>query len=429
MKDGDYVVVKTTSDELKGVLMPSKNTAKIVLKFDSGYNISLNRKDIKEIKTIPREKKEILIKKESISIKPGLKHVSILHTGGTFASKVDYNTGAVYTSFTPEELLKMFPEVRDLANIKSIFVRNMWSEDMNFNHYNLLAEEIKKEIESGSCDGIVITHGTDTIHYTSAALSFILHNLNIPVLIVGAQRSSDRGSSDAFLNLTSAINFIVKSDFIGVGICMHENLNDDNSIILPGLRSKKMHSSRRDAFKPINSRPIARVNMNRVEFLSEYKKKTKDSGKLELRLFNPKLKIGLLKMHPNMYSQELKVYNSFDGLIIEGTGLAGNFPINKIDEFTEENKLIYNSLKKLAKKIPVVATTQTIYGRVNMNVYSTGRLMKEIEILGDYSDLTSETSFIKLAWLLSNYSKEEVKKLYDTNIVGELNTRSQQDFF
>jgi glutamyl-tRNA(Gln) amidotransferase subunit D len=429
MKDGDYVVVKTTSDELKGVLMPSKNTAKIVLKLDSGYNISINRKDVKEIKDIPREKKEILNKKETISIKPGLKHVSILHTGGTFASKVDYNTGAVYTSFTPEELLKMFPEVRDLANIKSIFVRNMWSEDMNFNHYNLLAEEIKKEIASGNCDGIVITHGTDTIHYTGAALSFILHNLNIPVLIVGAQRSSDRGSSDAFLNLSCAVNFIVKTDFIGVGICMHENLNDDNCVILSGLRSKKMHSSRRDAFRPINSGPIARVNVHKVEFLSEYNKKLKDSKKLELKLFNPKLKIGLLKMHPNMYAQELKVYSTFDGLIIEGTGLAGNFPINKIDEFTEENQLIYNSLKKLAKKIPIVATTQTIYGRINMNVYSTGRLMKEIGILGDYSDLTSETSFIKLAWLLSNYSKEEVKKLYNIDIIGELNTKSQQDFF
>ena len=428
MKEGDYVVVKTNLDELKGILLPSKKSDKILLKLDSGYNISINKKEIRESSILQKEKKQTTEKEGKIEPKKGLKSITILHTGGTFASRVDYSTGAVSASFKPEDLIEMFPEIRNLANIKSRLISNMFSEDMNFNHYNLIAKEIKNEIESGNCDGIIITHGTDTLHYTSAALSFILHNLNCAVILTGAQRSSDRGSSDAFLNLNSAINFIAKTDFSGVAICMHENLDDENCVILNGLRARKMHTSRRDAFKPINSAAIARTNMHKVEFLSAYTKK-QATGKLDLRLFDPNLKIGILKLHPNFKAEELKYCSKFDGLILEGYGLAGHLPINKIDEYTNENEEIYNILKKIAKKIPVVATSQTIFGRTNMNVYSTGRKMLEIGILGDNSDLTTETSFIKLAWLLSNYSKEEVKKIYNTNLIGEINERSQQDFF
>lgn len=421
MKQGDYVVVKTTSDEIKGILMPSKKSEKIVLKLGSGYNVSIDKKDVKAIKYLEKEK---ILKKEKtkITFREDLKKITILHTGGTFASRVDYNTGAVSASFTPEDLIEMFPEIKDLANIKSRLVRNMFSEDMNFNHYNLIA----KEIASENCDGIVITHGTDTIHYTAAALTFILQNLNIPVIVTGAQRSSDRGSSDAFLNLVCTINFIVKTDFTGVAICMHENLNDESCLILPGLKTRKMHSSRRDAFKPVNSMPIARVNLKDVEFFTDYTKK--NNRKLELKLFNPKLKVGIVKIHPGFNLEELKIYNKFDGLVIEGFGLGGHLPINKIDEFTEDNEKLYIALKKLAKKIPIVATTQTMYGRVNMNVYSSGVKLLEIGILGNYSDLTAEVSFIKLAWLLSNYSKDEVKRVYNSNIIGEINYRTQSNF-
>ncbi len=422
MKEGDYVVVKTISDELKGVVMPSKKSEKIALKLDSGYNISIDRKNVREISVIERQKTSKK-DKEKIHPKQGLKSITILHTGGTFASKVDYGTGAVSASFSPEDLLEMFPEIKDIANIKSRLIRNMFSEDMNFNHYNLIA----KEIASENSDGIIITHGTDTMHYTAAALSFILKNINLPVILTGAQRSSDRGSSDAFLNLICAANFIAKTDFIGVGICMHENLNDENCLILPGLKSRKMHSSRRDAFRSINSGPIARANLKNIEFISSHERKN-NNRKLELKLFNPEIKVGILKAHPGLKIEELKAYSKFDGLVIEGFGVGGHFPINKIDEFTEENEKIYNTLKKLAKKIPVVATTQTIFGRINMDVYSTGVKMIEAGILGNYSDLTTETSFIKLSWLLSNYSKEEVRKNYNNNAIGELNFRSQHNY-
>jgi glutamyl-tRNA(Gln) amidotransferase subunit D len=349
-----------------------------------------------------------------------MKKISILHTGGTIASKVDKETGGVSAKFSEKDMLKLYPEIKTIANINSRLVANMFSEDMNFNHYNLLAEEIQKEIKKGT-EGIVITHGTDTLHYTSAALAFILENLPIPVILVGAQRSSDRGSSDATLNLLCALNFIAQTSFQGVAICMHETMDDNACLILPGTKSRKIHSSRRDAFKSINTKPIARVTkQGNVGFIEKINKV--ENKKLELKLFDPKIKVGILKTHPNLSVEEVKFYSKFDGLIIEGTGL-GHLPINKIDKFTNEDVL--NEIKKL--KIPIVMTSQCIFGRINMNVYSTGRKLLDANVLGNELDMTTETAFIKLAWLLSNH-KEEIPSLIKQNLRGEISSRTSFDF-
>ena len=424
VKEGNYVVIKTKNEELKGLLLKSQNPEKFVIKLTSGYNFSINKKDVVKLDIIKPEKEEKEFKKPEIQKNPKLKKVLILHTGGTIASKVDYKTGAVSPSFSNEDMLKMFPEIKDIVNIDSKFFGNIFSEDINFNHYNLLAKEIKNNL---NYDGIIITHGTDTMHYTSAALSFILEDLVIPIILVGAQRSSDRGSSDSFQNLFSACQFISKSDFSGVAICMHENMNDDSCLILPGLRTRKLHTSRRDAFKAINVKPIAKVKDNSIEILNhDYPKRDrKDKNNLNLKLFEDP-KIGILKTHPNMKKEEISMYSKFDGLIIEGTGL-GHMPINKVDKLTLENELIFKELEKLSKKIPVVITSQCIFGRVNLNVYSTGRKLQEIGILGNLSDMTTETAFIKLAWLISNYPKN-VRKMIDKDLKGEISRRTSEDF-
>ena len=424
VKEGNYVVIKTKNEELKGLLLKSQNPEKFVIKLTSGYNFSINKKDVVKLDIIKPEKEEKEFKKPEIQKNPKLKKVLILHTGGTIASKVDYKTGAVSPSFSNEDMLKMFPEIKDIVNIDSKFFGNIFSEDINFNHYNLLAKEIKNNL---NYDGIIITHGTDTMHYTSAALSFILEDLVIPIILVGAQRSSDRGSSDSFQNLFSACQFISKSDFSGVAICMHENMNDDSCLILPGLRTRKLHTSRRDAFKAINVKPIAKVKDNSIEILNhDYPKRDrKDKNNLNLKLFEDP-KIGILKTHPNMKKEEISMYSKFDGLIIEGTGL-GHMPINKVDKLTLENELIFKELEKLSKKIPVVITSQCIFGRVNLNVYSTGRKLQEIGILGNLSDMTTETAFIKLAWLISNYPKD-VRKMIDKDLKGEISKRTSEDF-
>ena len=208
---------------------------------------------------------------------------------------------------------------------------------------------------------------------------------------------------------------------------MHENMSDDSCVILPGLKAKKLHTSRRDAFKSINVKPIARIKNNEIEILShDFPKANRlDKNQLKLKLFN-EVKIGILKTHPNMKKEEISMYSKFDGLILEVTGL-GHAPINKIDKNTSENDLIFKELEKLSKKIPVIITSQCIFGRVNLNVYSTGRKLQEIGILGNLSDMTTETAFIKLAWLISNYPKD-VRKMLDKDLKGEISKRTSEDF-
>ncbi len=417
---GDEIEVITKTEKFKGRFIENSDKNFLILKLNSGYNIGIERKKIKSI-NLSKKFKGKPSAKVKVTQKKGLKTVTILHTGGTISSAVDYTTGGVTPHFTPEELLAMFPEVKDIINIRSRLVRNMASDDMRFSHYNLLAKEIANEVKSGT-NGIIITHGTDTMHYTAAALSFILENLPIPVILIGAQRSSDRGSSDAAMNFISACHFIAKTDYNGTVICMHKTMDDDICVILPGLKSRKMHSSRRDAFKAINSKAIAEIEYltGKVKFLQSHPKPNHDK-QLELKLLNEKLKIGLIKAHPQMHAAELDCYDNFDGLILEGTGL-GHFPISKIDEFTTEHIKIRNKIKELAKKMPVVMTTQTIYGRVQMNVYGAGREIQNMGVIGNYNDMTPETAFIKLAWLLSNYP-HKVKELISINLKGEINKR------
>ncbi len=412
----------------------------ILIKLSNGYNIGVLTDEIKEAREVKSEEakdkskehldnnQEVKEDKDRNRIKSKIK-ISIIHTGGTIASKVDYKTGAVVARFKPEDILEMFPELRDIADINSRLIGNMLSENMRAEHYNLIAEAVKEELEKGS-DGVIITHGTDTMHYTSSALSFILEGLNKPVVLVGAQRSSDRASSDAYLNLVNAAYFIKKMNMPGVYVCMHNSINDDDSVIILGTKARKMHSSRRDAFKSINTKPVALVNYKeeKVRIINK-PKAAKPSGKLTLKPFNPKLKVGLLKSFPGITHELIDFFKDYDGLVVEGTGL-GHLPIVKNNKFTDENGRVFESLKELAKNMPVVMSTQTIYGRVNMNVYSPGRMLMSMGIMGNLSDMTPETAFIKLWWLLSNYSKEEIKRenLILKNFRGEITERSDESF-
>ena len=400
--------------------MPS-NSKTYFLKLASGYNIGIDKRNVKSIKTIGKS----VSKKSSIKIKQktSLPKISILHTGGTIASKVDYKTGGVVAQFKPEEILAMFPKLKDIGNFESRLISNIMSENMNFFHYNLLAKEIAKEVKKG-VKGVIITHGTDTLHYTSAALSFILEGLSVPVVLVGAQRSSDRGSSDAEINLVSAAMFISNFKSGGVFVCMHENADDDTNVILNGLKVRKMHTTRRDAFKPINEFPIAKIDYKKKKV--QILRKVGSSGKLSLKLFNPKIKVGLIKTVPNMNASEFLNFKNYAGLLIEGMGI-GHAPIIKFDEFTSENEKMRKALVLLGKNTILALASQTIYGRINMNVYSPGRELQEIGVLGNFSDMTAETSFIKLGWLLSNYPKK-VKEMFCEDLRGEISKRSSEEF-
>lgn len=418
-----YVDITLHDEHLEGLLV-KEDDKHVVVKLSNGYNIGISRKKIIDMKEKPLKVEEA--KPQEVKQRHDLPKVLILHTGGTIASKVDYKTGAVTARFTPEELLSMFPELRDVAVIESKLIRNMASDDMRLAHYNVMADEIAKSIkeyDGKDLKGIIITQGTDTIHYTSAALSLIFEHLPIPVVIVGSQRSSDRGSSDAAINLISAVTFIANTSLKGVFICMHENMDDETCTILNGLNARKMHSSRRDAFKQINAKPVARINhfTKAIDYISEYPESVLNSpGQLKMHKFDDKLKIGILVSHPNMHASEVDAYSDFDGLILEGTGL-GHMPISEIDEYTAEHTKIKDALSKLCKKMPVVMTLQTIYGSVDMNVYSPGRELIEMGVLGNYSRLCIEASFIKLAWLLSQ--KLDPKEYFMKDLRGEFSVK------
>ncbi len=431
---GDKVQILTDHESYEGTLMPD-NKEFVIIKLASGYNVGVSKIRIKEVKVIqahttPKEAKgQTQDSKENAAAKlagsTGLPIISILHTGGTIASKVDYDTGAVFAQFSPEELVNMFPELKTLATIRSRLIRQMWSEDIRFSHYNILCKEVIQEVKNGA-HAVLITHGTDTLHMTSAALAFMLQHCPIPVILVGAQRSSDRASSDAAWNLLSAVTFVTSTNFAEVGICMHENLHDENCVILPATKTRKMHSSRRDAFKPINTTAWARVNPKTREihfFKTDYHAR-QTTAHLPFRPFKEDLKVGMIKMHTNMYAAQYSLYKGWDGLVLEGSGIAGNIPINEIDEYTKEHTAIYKVVQELTKTgTIVIATTQTLYGSINMNVYSTGRKMQDAGILGNFCDMLPETAFIKLAWLLSNYDKKEVQELLCMNLVGEISSR------
>ncbi len=423
-KPGDRVKVIASDEIREGILMPNEETDSVVIKIDNGYNIGIDRKRVKEIKLVEKYKAKEEITKKEVK-KDGKKpNITILHTGGTIASKVNYEVGGVIAEFSPEELMDMFPELKKIANFDSKLIEQMFSEDMRFEHYKKIASAIKKEIQK-NVDGIIITHGTDTLGYSAAALSFILENVNIPVLLVGAQRSSDRGSSDAASNLICAAEFIAKTDFVGVAICMHENTGDNSCAILPATKTRKLHTSRRDAFKPVNDTIIARVDYDtkKIEFVKKNYEKKSDKKLVVRDSFEEK--VGLIKCHPNMFRQQFDFFKGYEGLVIEGTGL-GHAPVDP------PNRLhinIMDSISSLVKSGAIVAmTSQCLFGSVHPHVYTAAVNLADAGVIY-CKDMLPETAFIKLAWLLGNYKKEEARELMAKNLRGEINERLMKDEF
>lgn len=425
IKIADLVEVESSKGEFTGIVLPAEtNSKQLVLKLKSGYNAGIDFSNIKKIKVSGAGRDTGKAKINETKRNPALPTIAILHTGGTIASRIDYKTGGVFASFTAEDLLTLFPELAEIANYECELVANIMSEDMRFKHYSAIAKAVEKWVNRG-VKGIIIGHGTDTLAYTSAALAFALENCPIPIILVGAQRSSDRGSSDASINLSCAANFIAKTDFSGVAICMHESTSDDSCAILPSTKTRKLHTSRRDAFKAINDSPIAKVQYGteKIEFLKKnYPKKA--SGKFSVKnKFEEK--IGIVRSHPNMHPDIFEFFRKakYKGLVLEATG------IGQAQTNIEENLPNYEELKKFIKEGGVVVlTSQCIFGRVHKDIYTNCRRLAEIGIIFG-EDMITETAFIKLAWLLGNYKKAEAEKLITENLRGEISKCTGIDTF
>jgi glutamyl-tRNA(Gln) amidotransferase subunit D len=408
---GDYVRLRLALKEEDGTVIESPDNSIVLLKLKSGYNIGIPKENILASRILKKFNEE----EKSYDIKQNkeLPAIGLIITGGTIASKASQATGGVKPIASAEEFLSFYPDLLESVRVKKLEIPfKVFSENMNSHHWIKMAEAVKEMLDDSEIKGIVISHGTDTLHYTAAALSFFLRNLNKPVVLTYSQRSIDRASSDARLNLQCAVKMAV-SDCAEVMLVGHASTNDDYCYALRGTKVKKLHSSRRDAFKPVNCEPIAKVFSDKVEFISSYKKR--HSGKTELDT-NFTDKIALVKYYPGQSSDILDYYAlKYKGIVIEGTGLG---------HIAMEGTGWASALKKHIKNgLVVCMTTQTVNGRVDSWVYSTGRDEEEAGVIF-LEDMLAETAFVKLGFVLGHYGwKGKVKEKMLENFAGEFNER------
>jgi len=394
-----------------GIIMPRyehSDDKHIVLKLTSGYNIGLEIEKIEKIEKIKSTEK-IVQQDEKLEKIVGLPKILLLSTGGTIASKIDYRTGAVTPVLTAEELNSSVPELAKIANIDAEVLLSEYSENIMPEHWLQIAEKIN-EYSKSDYSGIIIAHGTDTMHYTSSFLSFALAGFPIPIVLVGSQRSSDRASSDAALNLIGATKFITESNTKGIYIVMHQDENDDTLACHIGTRVRKNHTSKRGAFQTIGNNPAFIIAENKIQ-------KNISEDFFKISKFQPRIKldtrVALVKYHPGYNPKLLDqiIEMGYKGIIFEGTGLGhiGN--------------TMYESVKKANEKgIFLGMTSQCIDGRIRMTVYESGRDLLNLGII-PLENMIPEVALVKAMWAIGNFQNgEEIKKIMLENIASELSS-------
>jgi glutamyl-tRNA(Gln) amidotransferase subunit D len=409
------VTLITPTGRYTGIVLPRSETADqhhIVLKLRSGYNIGIRSDRVTAVEMHGRKEAHYKIPEKAFPYDPAKPTVKLLGTGGTIASRLDYRTGAVIPAFSPGELYGSVPELGDICNLETEKLFGVFSENMGPEQYIATAQAIGREIARG-VQGVVIGHGTDTMHHTAAILSFMVQNSPVPIVMVGSQRSSDRPSSDAALNLIHSVKTAADSDIAEVMVCMFGPTSDTYGLLHRGTRVRKMHSSYRSTFRTIGDIPIAMVSREKITPLrQDYKRRRKDRDVVINTAFEEK--VAMVYYYPNMKPDMIDslIDNGYKGIIIAGTGLG------------HVNKPLYPALKRAQdKKIAVYMTVQTLWGYVQMYVYDTGRDMMELGVV-PAANLLPEVAYVKLAWVLGQTDDlEEVKRLMLTPIAGEITER------
>jgi len=420
---GERVTVRTKDITYDGMVLQHPNPNIILLKLKNGYNVGIRVDKSVKIVRVGKKSAPPNIPKLKTS-KKGLPQISLVSTGGTITSRVDYKTGAVHPLTKPSELLASVGELADIANIKISSPYSILSEDMTTSDWSKIAKIVLRELKSSS-KGVIVTHGTDTLGFTAAALSFALGHVSKPVALVGGQRSSDRGSFDGAQNLITATHYCL-SDMNEVAVVMHGSESDDYSLAIPGTKVRKMHTSRRDAFRPVNTLPIAKIWPDgKIEKISREIKNEIPKIKIGTRTtFEPK--VALIKFVPGLSPGVLDYYISknYKGVVIEGTGLGHVATI----EHEEHGWLpaIRNAVKS---GMFVGMAPQTIYGRLDPFVYSAGRMLLEAGVVY-LKNILPETAYVKLSWVLGQTKDlDEIKGLMLANIAGEFSDRESPSEF
>ncbi len=433
---GSHVRLKLTTHDgdttIEGVVLPPAVAEHMTVKLANGYNISHPLSSI-DILSAEQPASTESIESDSPSINPDLPTVRIVHTGGTIASKVDYTTGAVTAQFEPSELVEHVPELLNIANLDVHKIGNMFSEDIRPNHWNQIIDASERAFADG-CVGVVVTHGTDTLHITASAVAFAWCGKggNPPgrIAFVGSQRSSDRASSDAAQNLISAVKWAAEgpqptgelSD--AVVVSMHTTSDDGVCSIHAATGVRKLHSSRRDAFRPVNTMPLATVHIDNSDVTLNLGHHYEEARSVlqsrpvtsEASRFHENIVIRQMIAGPWLTTQEIHdaVGSNVDALVIHGTGL-GHLPIENPNNDAPQNIELHNALAQL--KIPALVVNQCIHGPVNMNVYSKGRIQQDIGLLGHGLTSSPEAAVVKLHFALSN--DMDVASTMAENLFGE----------
>ncbi|MGD0476562.1 MAG: Glu-tRNA(Gln) amidotransferase subunit GatD [Nitrososphaerales archaeon] len=412
---GDVLEAKTEWGTVTGTLVPRYEHADdgyVVLKLRSGYNIGLAVSKLKGASVKMKGEKPAFAPPGRPEPRTGLPRVLILGTGGTIASRVDYRTGAVRPAISAGELQALIPELSDIAEIEPEITFNVFSENIGPARWSKLAARVKRAVAEGY-GGVVVTHGTDTLGYTAAALSFALQGVPVPVILVGAQRSSDRPSSDATQNLIGGVSVAANAAFSGVYVAMHLDESDDAIALHRGTRVRKNHTSRRDAFLSVGVSLAAVWRPSGIEQVAPDLPKRGDGAR-----FRPASrfdgKVALLKFYPSMPSDLISAVRRMGarGLILEGTGLGhvNSKNITAVKAFVKGGGL-------------VCMTSQCVNGRVDLNVYDTGRDLVRAGVV-PLEDMLAETALVKAMWALGNSATVmDARAKMLENLAGEMTPR------
>jgi glutamyl-tRNA(Gln) amidotransferase subunit D len=389
----DIRLVNSAGSVFEGVILPRSGTfddLHIVLKLKNGYNVGIHVDRVDSVEEIGFKEAVYKIPEKEFPSRPDLPKVTLLGTGGTIASRLDYRTGAVIPAFTPGELYGAVPELADICNLTTKKIFGVFSENMGWPEYVALAENIGREIEGGA-DGIVVGHGTDTMGHTAAVLSFMVQNSPVPIVLVGSQRSSDRPSSDAALNLIHAVRTAAWADTAEVQICMFGPTSDSYGLLHRGTRCRKMHSSYRSTFRTVGDIPLCIVEDNDFNYLTnDYLRRDPERKVLVDTAHDDRVTI--LYYYPGMKPDlvDALVEKGYRGIVIAGTGLG------------HVNRPLYPALERaISHGVHVVMTVQTLWGFAQMYVYETGRDLLDIGVV-PLDNMLPETALMKLGWVLGH---------------------------
>jgi len=414
------VRAKTRRGEFEGLLLPRSETADadhLVLKLNTGYNIGLRHDTIEELEQIGYREAHYQIPEQAFPVSPDKPTVKLFGTGGTIASRLDYRTGAVIPAFSPGELYGSVPELADICNLETEKLFGVFSENMGPQQYLVLAERIGEAIREGY-QGVVVGHGTDTMHHTAAALSFMVQDSPVPIVMVGSQRSSDRPSSDAAQNLINATWAAATGDIAEVMVCMFGPTSDRYNLLHRGTRVRKMHSSYRSTFRTLGDIPLAMVEDGKITALKDDYRRRREDREVQVHpVFEEK--VTLAYYYPNMQADVLDalIDRGYRGIVIAGTGLG------------HVNRTVYPALERARKEgVAVFMTLQTLWGFVQMHVYETGREILELGVI-PLANMLPEAAYVKLGWALGMYPNDRAKviELMTRPIAGEMTEREPHD--